>query len=191
MKQSASIFPFHFFYSQYICGMITNPNIFIAKTGDIPELVLLINKAYKGEGSKKAWTSESNLFDGLRTNENVLTELLSDENAIIFKYVNDSGAIIGCVYMQKQESQIYLGLLSVSPDIQAASVGKQLLIAAEEYAQEKKCNKIVMSVITIRHELVEWYKRRGYYPTGVKPFPQDKVNIPNQKLELVMLEKKI
>jgi N-acetylglutamate synthase-like GNAT family acetyltransferase len=170
--------------------MITNPNIFIAKTGDIPELVLLINKAYKGEGSKKAWTSESNLFDGLRTNENVLTELLSDENAIILKYVNDNGAIIGCVYLQKQESQIYLGLLGVLPDIQATDVGKQILIAAEEYAEEQKCNKIVMSVITIRHELVEWYKRRGYCPTGVKP-PQDKVNIPNQKLELFILEKKI
>ena len=171
--------------------MINNPNIFIAKTDDIPELAFLINKAYKGEGSKQAWTSEGDLFDGLRINENVLTELFGDENAIILKYVNDKGAIIGCVYLQKQESQIYLGLLSVSPDTQTAGVGKQLLIAAEEYTREQKCNKIVMSVITIRHELVEWYKRRGYYPTGIKPFPKDKVNIPNQQLELFILEKKI
>ena len=170
--------------------MITNPNILIARTDDIPELVLLINKAYKGEGSKKAWTSETDLFDGLRTNENVLTELLSDENAIILKYINDK-AIIGCVYLQKQESQIYLGLLSVSPDTQASGVGKQLLIAAEEYAQEQNCDKIVMTVITIRKELVEWYKRRGYYPTGIKPFPQDKINVPNQQLELFVLEKKV
>src|SRR4051812_23664145 len=100
--------------------MFTKPNILIAKTGDIPELVLLINKAYKGEGSKKAWTSERNLFDGLRTNENVLAELLSDENAIMLKYIDDNEAIIGCVYLQKQESQIYLGLLSVLPDVQRA-----------------------------------------------------------------------
>ena len=170
--------------------MFTSPNIFSAKTGDIPELVLLINKAYKGESSKRAWTSERNLFDGLRTNENALSELLGDENAIILKYVNDNGAIVGCVYLQKQESQIYLGLLCVSPDIQAAGIGKQLLIAAEEYAQKKNCNKIVLTVISIRHELVEWYKRNGYHQLGIKPFPQDKINIPNQELELFILEKK-
>jgi ribosomal protein S18 acetylase RimI-like enzyme len=141
--------------------MITNPNIFTAKLDDIPELVLLINKAYRGEGSKEAWTSERYLFDGLRINENVLTGLLRDEKAIILKYINDNGAIIGCVYLQKQESQIYLGLLSVLPDMQAAGVGKQLLIAAEEFAQEQNCHKIVMTVITIRHELVKWYERAG------------------------------
>jgi N-acetylglutamate synthase-like GNAT family acetyltransferase len=171
--------------------VITNTNIFIAKTDDIPALVLLINKAYKGEGSKKAWTTERDLFDGLRTNENALTELLGDESAIILKYVNDHGGIIGCVYLQKQQSQIYLGLLSVLPDIQASGVGKQLLLAAEEYAREKNCNKIVMTVITIRRELVAWYKRRGYHLTGIKSFPQDKVNTPNQPLELFVLEKKI
>ena len=171
--------------------MITNPNILIAKIDDVPELVLLINKAYRGEGSKKAWTSETNLFDGLRTNENILTELFNDSNAIILKYLNDSGVIIGCVYLQKQESQIYLGLLSVSPDIQASGVGKQLLTAAEEYAKEQNYYKIVMTVITVRDELVAWYKRRGYHPIGIKPFPQDKVNVPNQKLELFVLEKKI
>lgn len=171
--------------------MFTNPNIFRAETGDIPALVLLINKAYKGEGSKRAWTSEGNLFDGLRTNENALTELLSDENAIMLKYVNDNGTIVGCVYLEKQDSQIYLGLLCVSPNIQASGIGKQLLIAAEEYAQEKNCNKIVLTVISIRHELVEWYKRHGYRPSGIKSFPQDKVNIPNQQLELFILEKKI
>jgi ribosomal protein S18 acetylase RimI-like enzyme len=187
-----NVFPFFFFfYQEYICRMISNPNIFIAGTEDIPELVLLINKAYRGEGSKKAWTSETALFDGLRTNENILTELLSDENAVILKYLNDNGSIIGCVYLQKQASQIYLGLLSVLPDIQASGVGKQLLTAAEEYAQEQNCDKIVMTVITVRHELVAWYKRRGYHSTGIKPFPQDKINIPNQELELLVLEKKI
>src|SRR5215467_7709720 len=138
--------------------MITNPNIFIAEVDDIPELVLLINKAYRGEGSQKAWTSETDLFDGLRTNETIVTELLTDENAVILKYLNDGGAIVGCVYLQKQESQIYLGLLSVSPDMQASGVGKQLLNAAEEYAQEQRYDKIVMTVITIRYELVEWYR---------------------------------
>jgi hypothetical protein len=31
---------------------------------DVPELTLLINSAYRGESSKKGWTTEANLIDG-------------------------------------------------------------------------------------------------------------------------------
>jgi N-acetylglutamate synthase-like GNAT family acetyltransferase len=170
--------------------MTTNPNILIAQAENIQELVSLINKAYKGEGSK-GWTSETDIFVGSRIDKNELMELFSDENATILKYRDGNGAIVGCVYLQKQEKQMYLGLLSVSPDVQTSGVGKQLLIAAEEYAFGQNCDKIVLTVITIRHELVAWYKRRGYYSTGTKLFPQNKAYTPNQQLELLALEKKI
>ena len=172
--------------------MISNPHISIAKTSDIPQLVSLINSAYRGDDSKKGWTTEAELFDGMRINEEVLTNILSNNDAVMLKYTNSDSAIIGCVYLEKQESQMYLGLLSVSPDIQASGIGKQLLAAAEEYAHERDCNKISMTVITIRTELVEWYQRRGYKPTGeIKQFPQDKVNTPNQRLELFVMEKEV
>ena len=168
---------------------MTNSHISIATTNDIPKLVSVINSAYRGQGSQKGWTSETDLFDGLRINIKTLTELMDNKNAVILKYVNDN-VVLGCVYLQKQHSQIYLGLLSVSPDIQASGIGKQLLTAAEEYARENNYLKIVMTVITVRTELVDWYKRRGYKPTGeVKPFPVDSIDTPNQKLELFVLEK--
>lgn len=39
-----------------------------ALTTDIPELVLLINSAYRGESSKQGWTTEADLIDGNRMN---------------------------------------------------------------------------------------------------------------------------
>src|SRR5215813_7496585 len=103
--------------------MITDEHISIASENDMPKLVSLINSAYRGEGSEKGWTSEAELFDGVRTDAITLTELLSHKNAVILKYTNDEGAIVGCVYLQKQQTQMYLGLLSVSPDIQATGIG--------------------------------------------------------------------
>lgn len=84
--------------------MPSNPKISFAQITDVPALVSLINSAYRGDGSKKGWTFETDLFDGLRIDEKTLTELLSDKNAVILKYTN-SNDITGCVYLQKQKAQ--------------------------------------------------------------------------------------
>jgi ribosomal protein S18 acetylase RimI-like enzyme len=172
--------------------MFSDLHISVAQSEEIPALTNLINAAYRGEGSAKAWTTEKEFFDGVRTNEKALTKLLADENAVMLKYTDDSKRITGCVYLQKQDNKIYLGLLSVSPDAQASGVGKKLFQAADEYAYENNFNKITMTVISVRHELIAWYKRRGYKHTGeIIPFPEDEINTPNQPLELLVFEKEI
>ena len=82
-------------------------------------------------------------------------------------------------------------MLTVSPGLQAGGIGKKLLSAAESYATSNHFNTIIMMVISIRTELIEWYERRGYQRTGeIKPFPKDpKFGLPKQHLEFVVLEK--
>ena len=48
-----------------------------------------------------------------------------------------------------------------------------------------------MTVINIRHELIQWYEKHGYKKTGeTKPFPtDDKFGSPKQPLEFIVLEK--
>jgi hypothetical protein len=50
-----------------------------------------------------------------------------------------------------------------------------------------------MSVISIRFELVNWYMRHGYLPTGeIKPFPSDdRLGTPTRPLEFIILEKQL
>jgi len=38
---------------------------------DVPELNKLVNSAYRGETSKKGWTTEANLLEGTSTDCNV------------------------------------------------------------------------------------------------------------------------
>jgi ribosomal protein S18 acetylase RimI-like enzyme len=168
--------------------------ISIATSEDIPALVQLINSAYRGEASKQGWTTEANLLKGeLRTDEATLNSLLEIQNAALLKHSEEDGTIAGCVYLHKQERGLYLGMLTVSPVLQGAGIGKKLLAAAEEYAEKNNCPHIFMNVISLRAELIAWYERHGYYQTDErKPFPNDqRFGIPTQPLEFVILEKRI
>src|SRR6478672_6912293 len=129
---------------------------------DIPELVKLINSAYRGESSKKGWTTEADLLDGQRTDEAAMAELISKADAALLKYENADGILQGCVFLEKQANQMYLGMLTVVPHLQNSGIGKQLLRAAEAYSQDQACAAVVMSVISVRNELISWYERHGY-----------------------------
>ena len=164
----------------------------IALKQDIPELVALINSAYRGDASKKGWTTEANLLKGdLRTDISTLAGLIENPQSVILKYTTAENVIAGSVYLEIQEKGLYLGMLTVSPQLQAAGIGRQLLVAAEEYAKEKECPCIFMSVISVRHELIAWYERHGYKNSGeTKPFPDDdRFGIPTQFLEFIIMEK--
>lgn len=160
---------------------------------DVSALNKLINSAYRGESSKKGWTTEANLLEGNRTTEKELTETIQDQKNTILKFT-ENNRIIGCVLLIEKENQLYLGMLTVSPELQNSGIGKKLLQQAEMHASALGLPKIVMTVISVREELISWYQRNGYVATGARePFPASDVHIPisNQPLEFIVLEKKI
>ena len=162
-----------------------------ATTQDIPQLVTLINSAYRGEHSKKGWTTEADLLDGVRTDPGGLEKMMAKENAVILKYSDEANVVQGCVYLEERDRKMYLGMLTVSPLLQAKGIGKKLLVQAEKYAEDKKCSTVEMTVISVRDELIKWYEKYGYRKTGeTKPFPTDpKFGIPKQPLEFIVMEK--
>jgi len=94
----------------------------------------------------------------------------------------------------EKEQQLYLGMLTVSPELQNSGVGKKLLQQAEIHASALGLPKIVMTVISVREELIAWYKRNGYLDTGARePFPASDVHIPITEvpLEFIVLEKRV
>lgn len=160
---------------------------------DVPALVKLVNSAYRGESSKKGWTTETDLLSGIRTNEMALASIFQKTSDTILKCCDAYENIIGCVHLQHQDKKIYLGMLTVSPQLQAKGIGKLLLTASENYARENNFDSIIMTVISVREELIAWYERRGYISTGkTKPFPNDpNFGIPKQELKFIVMEKKI
>ena len=162
-----------------------------ATVQDVSDLNFLINSAYRGESSKKGWTTEANILEGIRTSEKELSEIIEKPNSSIFKFI-DNDIIIACVFLEIKKNKLYLGMLTVSPEIQNSGIGKKILKFAEDYASKLNLPKIVMTVISVREELIAWYKRHGYLDTGVtEPFPMDnpEFGLPKQTLEFIVLEK--
>ena len=120
---------------------------------DIDSLNTLINSAYRGEFSKKGWTTEAHILEGSRTTEAELLEIIQDKHNTILKY-SENNKIIGCVLLKAKENELYLGMLTVSPELQNSGFGKKLLQQAEVFAAELDLPKIVMTVISVREELI-------------------------------------
>ncbi len=160
---------------------------------DVEYLEMLINSAYRGESSKKGWTTEADLLAGIRIDKKALKELISGGNSIILKYI-ESGKIIGCVNLVTKGNFIYLGMLTVSPTEQGKGIGKELIISSERYAQNAGIKEIEMTVISKRTELIAFYERRGYQQTSEKrPFPTNNPRFgePKTDLEFAVLLKKL
>lgn len=160
---------------------------------DIDELVLLVNSAYRGDSSKKGWTTEAELLEGLRTDPHTLLEQINQSGHTILKAVNSNQELIACVSLEEKGNKLYLGMLTVKPTIQATGIGKQMLQTAESFAISRDLYCIEMTVISVRSELIAFYERRGYHLTGEKrDFPTDpKFGIKKQELAFVVLEKKL
>jgi ribosomal protein S18 acetylase RimI-like enzyme len=165
----------------------------IAAAQDIPALDTLVNSAYRGDGSKKGWTTEADLLGGIRTDAYGLAKMMEEPGAVILKYTGESGKLEGCVYLKTKGKKLYLGMLTVDPELQAKGIGKKLLQAAENYAKQMHCDKMTMTVISVRYELIAWYERHGYAATGAtEPFPTDpSFGLPKQPLEFIVMEKVI
>ncbi|HVT92840.1 MAG TPA: GNAT family N-acetyltransferase [Bryobacteraceae bacterium] len=83
----------------------------------------------------------------------------------------DEGVAAGCVYVELRKERAYLGLLSVSPGYQRLGLGDVLMTRGEDYCREAGCRFIDIDIISLRPELVPYYRRRGYVETGTAPYP--------------------
>jgi GNAT superfamily N-acetyltransferase len=136
-----------------------------ADVQDVKELNMLINSAYRGEESKKGWTTEAEILGGIRMNEAALRSMLESGIGTILKYTKGED-ILATVYLELKTPALYLGMFAVSPLSQGMGIGKELLNYAESFATEHGCDRITLTVIRTRLELIDWYKRHGYKPTG-------------------------
>ena len=149
-------------------------NIQLVSGGGAREIAGLVNAAYRGDSSRRGWTTEADLLGGQRTDERSVAEILCSPGTVLLAARQTDGALCGCVMLKNETGGLaHLGMLTVSPQIQNQGLGRWLLEQAEEYARSNwRADRMEMTVIGCRNELIAWYERRGYHRTGEKrPFP--------------------
>ena len=164
-----------------------------AGPGDTDRLVQLINSAYRGDESRKGWTTEADFLEDRRIEGPELKSLLLNPAAMILK-MTQGPEIVACAYLEKRLPAAYIGMLSVKPTLQSQGIAKRVLARAEDIVKNDwRLDAIEMKVISIREELIAYYARRGYAVTGERePFPYDKLKPGQAKrndLEFTVLRK--
>lgn len=167
----------------------------MADEADIPEIVALVQSAFRGESSRAGWTTEADLLDGQRTDEREIREHLSNPRAR-FLLAFEGDRLVGSVLIKDEGGHGYGGMLSVSPLAQASGLGSRLLTLAERaLVTELGVQDAQMTVIAQRSELIAYYERRGWTVTGERrPFPygQPRFGAPKREdLEFVVLQKSL
>jgi ribosomal protein S18 acetylase RimI-like enzyme len=150
--------------------------IFVPATqADIEELVVFVNNAYRGQTAEAGWASEAKVITGQRIDSAMLSDMFSKENLVILLMRDQPDSpLAGCVSIERTPGSTagYLSMLSIDPQRQAEGLGRTLLSKAEGDLQADGATSVRITVIWLRHTLIEWYERRGYRLTGERePFP--------------------
>lgn len=170
-----------------------------ATEADYPEIIQLVNAAYRGSGddSARSWNQEIGILEGTRTDDSLLREEASAPGAHLLIHRDpEDRSILGTVLLvPSEQGSWYLGMFTVRPALQNRQLGRALLGAAEDFAKAHGAQSICMGVLNVRDTLIAWYERRGYTQTGkTQPFPYDDVRFGKalrDDLEFVMLEKRL
>jgi len=167
-----------------------------ATVDDLPSVHALVESAYRGDSARQGWTHEADLLDGQRTDLAALGDIIADPDQCLLVF-RDGDAIGACAALTSKESGLaYLGMVTVEPGRQGTGLGRLILAAAEDHAlMEFGANRVEMTVIAQRSELIDWYRRRGYRATGERrPFPHGDIRFGKPRradLEFVVLEKRL
>jgi ribosomal protein S18 acetylase RimI-like enzyme len=172
--------------------------ISLCTDAELPELVQLVNAAYRGTGSRTGWTSEAGLIDGERVTLDALRREIAVTPGLRIYRLRDASQLLACVRIHDErgalgEPACHISMLAVRPERQAAGLGRRMLEFAETEGRGRGARVARMSVISARASLVAWYERRGYRPTGeTEPFPYEEACFgqPQRRgLEFILLQK--
>ena len=176
-------------------------NFRLAEQADITDIVALVESAYRGDQSKKGWTTEADFIDGQRTDQEEVRDLMTKPDSFFLLCESqildqDQNKLLASVQLNKSADKAYLGMFAVDPLKQGEGIGLALLKQAEHFVQNQWHSKALqMTVISIRQELINWYLRHDYIRTGqLKSFPYEEPRFGKPKrddLVLEVLEKKL
>ena len=155
----------------------------LATSADVAAIVALVESAYRGDVSRKGWTTEADLLDGQRTDPAGVAELIAKPGSCMLLGERD-GTLLACANLEKRGEAGYFGMFSVRPELQGAGIGRVMLAEAERLARDDwHCREMQMTVISVRDELIAWYERRGYRRTGIYsafPYGDERFGIPKR-----------
>jgi ribosomal protein S18 acetylase RimI-like enzyme len=143
-----------------------------ATEADIDAIVALVTRAYRGEASRKGWTTEADFLDGERiVPEVVRSDIGRPRSRVVLAFRAET--LLACAHVADTGGEGYFGMFAVEPGFQGGGIGRAVVAECERIAREDwGLARMRMTVIDLRDALIAWYVRLGYRRTGeYRPFP--------------------
>ncbi len=144
------------------------PSIFVrmqtryATPSDIPELVRIINLAYRVEDF---------FIDGDRTNPVDVKSRMDAPGACFIVIDSSNGrGLSAAVWVEVHEQRGHFAVLSVDPAFQGRGFARILIDAVEKHCRDAGCDSLDLEVVDLREELPPFYARFGFAQCGTAEF---------------------
>ena len=137
-----------------------------AAEADIPEIVRIINSAFRVEDF---------FIDGDRTTGADIAARMADRDArFLVVDAPESSALAASVLVDVHGDRGHFAMLSVDPPFQGRGLSRLLMNAVEDHCRAAGCISLDIEVVNLREELPSFYAAIGFEPVATVPFPDSR-----------------
>jgi len=129
----------------------------MATAADMAAMISLVNTAFEVES----------FLEGTRTDAQRMSEMMQKGQFLVGA---QDGNMVASVYVEVRGDRAYLGMLAVDPSRQGSGVGRLMGDAVEAYCREQGCKYLDLTVLSLRSELLPFYRKLGFVETGTEEF---------------------
>ncbi|CAN5777877.1 hypothetical protein BH11MYX2_BH11MYX2_30070 [soil metagenome] len=145
-----------------------------AEVQDAAALATLINDAYRVECFFVA---------GDRTNPSEIAGMITSGTGV-FLVLEEGASLAAAIYLERRDSALYFGMLSVRTDMRQFGLGTRLVRIAEAMAEATGAREVTLKIVNLREELARWYKSLGYFTGGTSTYAHRAVLQPCHFIEM-------
>ena len=136
----------------------------VAGPSDVDAIAALIRRGFRGEASRRGWTSEADLVDGLRTDAGQVHAAIAADGEFLLGAHADH--LFACCHCEFDQDRANLGMLTVDPDSRGRGLGSEMLAVCEPRLRDRQVPSVRVIVLDRLVALGGFYQRRGYERTG-------------------------
>ncbi|KAI0438256.1 acyl-CoA N-acyltransferase [Xylaria telfairii] len=155
----------------------SNLNFRLATVADAVPLERLINTSFRNDKTTQVFLSADHTGVDVVDVPSIIAKINQPDCAVVAVTDLSTGSIVAHGSVRKvDDTCAWFGVLAVDVNRQKEGLGGQVLAWAEQYARREWGSvRMEFDVVNTRSDLIAWYNRRGYQPTGKStPFPYER-----------------